>query len=63
MNVQTISSVRSNNQASSSSLAKLTTNENTSKTSQPLRQQSNYEILGYSEQSFRTFGNRESQIL
>ena len=58
MNVQTTPSVGSNNQASSSSLVRLTIAENSSITMLPLRQQSNYELLGYPEQSYRTFSKR-----
>ena len=63
MNVQTIPSVGSNNQASSFSIVKLITTKNTSRTIQPLREQSNYEILTYPEQSFRTFSKRRKPDL
>ena len=58
MNVQTIPSVGNNNQASSSSIARLTATENTSAMTQPLSHQSNYEFLSYPDRCFRTFSKR-----
>ena len=63
MNVQTIPSVGSNNQTSSSSSVRLTITENTSRTIQPIKQRSNYELWDIQRNHWELQVKEESQIL